>query len=206
MAQDLTTMSHKKGIKVLQIIWSAMVFSVAVYAAIAWMIRTRTVGLDSGGAVTVALGAVSIGLLIAQVKLHQNLSDERLFSRILDLGSWGLSPDAAEQLKELQVPERGVQLILQAHVIFSVVIWAMAEAVAVFGLFLSLATGDPRLMGIFGIAALAQLFWFRPQEKAPQAIGGTNTQAPRDSKRRPNLTAAAAVAATKTARSATEPR
>ena len=166
MAQDLTTMPHERGIKVLQIIWGAMIFSVAVYAAIAWMVRTRAVGLDAGGPVTMALGAVSIGLLFAQIKLRQNLSDERLFPRILDLGSWGLSPDAAEKLQELRVPERGVQLILQALVIFSIVIWAMAEAVAVFGLFLSLATGDPRLMGIFGAAAVVQLFWFRPKGAA----------------------------------------
>ena len=166
MAQDLTTMPHEKGMKVLQIIWGGMIFSVAVYAAIAWMVRTRAVGLDAGGPVTMALGAVSIGLFFAQVKLRQNLSDERLFPRILDLGSWGLSPDAAEQLKELQVPERGVQLILQAHVIFSIVIWAMAEMVAVFGLFLSLATGDPRLMAVFGLVALLQLIWFRPREVA----------------------------------------
>ncbi len=166
MVKDLATMPHEKGMKVLRIVWGAMVFSVAVYAAIAWMVRTRAVGLEAGGAVTMALGAVSFGLFFAQIKLRQNLSDERLFPRILDLGSWGLRPDVAEQLKELQVPERGVQLILQAHVIFGIVIWAMAEAVAVFGLFLSLATGDPRLMGIFGAAAVVQLFWFRPKEAA----------------------------------------
>jgi len=166
MTQDLATMSHEKGMKVLQIIWGAMVLSVGVYAAIAWLVRTRAVGLDAGGAVTMSLGAVSLGLLVAQVKLRQNLTDEKLFPRILDLGSWGLRPEMAEQLKELQVPERGVQLILQAHVIFGIIIWAMAEAVAVFGLFLSLATGDPRLMGIFGVVALAQLLWFRPKERA----------------------------------------
>ncbi len=171
MAQDLTTMSHEKGMKVLQIIWGAMVFSVGVYAAIAWMLRTRAVGLgaaggDIGGGLTMALGAVSVGLLLAQIKLRQNLMDEKLFPRILDLGSWGLRPDVAEQFKELQVPERGIQLILQAHVIFGVVIWAMAEAVAVFGLVLSFVTGDPRLMGIFGSVALAQLIWFRPRERA----------------------------------------
>ena len=166
MTQDLATMSHEKGMKVLQIIWGAMVLSVGVYAAIAWLVPTRAVGLDAGGAVTMSLGAVSLGLLVAQVKLRQNLTDEKLFPRILDLGSWGLRPEMAEQLKELQVPERGVQLILQAHVIFGIVIWAMAEAVAVFGLFLSLATGDPRLMGIFGAVALAQLLRFRPKERA----------------------------------------
>jgi hypothetical protein len=171
MAQDLTAMSHEKGMKVLQIIWGAMVFSVGVYAAIAWMVRTRAVGLDPGGGdigggLTMALGAVSVGLLLAQIKLRQNLMDKKLFPRILDLGSWGLRPDVAEQFKELQVPERGIQLILQAHVIFGVVIWAMAEAVAVFGLVLSLVTGDPRLMGIFGSVALVQLIWFRPRERA----------------------------------------
>ena len=166
MAQDLITMSHEKGMKVLQIIWGAMVFSVGVYAAIAWMVRTRTLGGDVGGAMTMALVAVSAGLFVAQVKLRQNLTDGKLFPRILDLGSWGLRPDVAEQLKELQVPERGVQLILQAHVIFGIVIWAMAEAVAVFGLILSIVTGDPRLMGVFGSVALLQLIWFRPKKRA----------------------------------------
>jgi len=166
MTQDLTTMSHEKGMKVLQIIWGAMVFTVGVYAAIAWMVRVRAPGADTGGALTYALGAISAALFIAQVKLRQNLTDEKLFPRVLDLGSWGLRPDAAEQLQELQVPERGVQLILQAHVIFGIVIWAMAEAVAVFGLVLSLISGDPRLMGIFGVVSLVQLIWFRPNVTA----------------------------------------
>jgi len=166
MIQDLATMTYEKGMKVLQIIWGAMVFSVGVYAAIAWMVRTRTVGMDTGGGMAAALGAVSVGFFIAQTKLRQNLSDEKLFPRIIDLSSWGLRPEVAEQFKELHVPERGVQLILQAHVIFGIVIWAMAEAVAVFGLVLSLATGDPRLMGIFGSMALAQLLWFRPRPRA----------------------------------------
>ena len=166
MTRDLTTMSYERGMKVQQIIWGAMIFSVGVYAAIAWMVRTRPVAGDVGGTLTMALGAVSIGLFIAQIKLRQNLTDEKLFPRILDLGSWGLRPDAAEQLKELQVPERGVQLILQAHVIFGIIIWAMAEAVAVFGLVLTFISGDPRLMGVFGSVALIQLMWFRPRGAA----------------------------------------
>jgi len=169
MNGDMTTMPYEKGMKVLQLMWGAMIFSIGVYGAIAWMVRTEGVGPgagDTGGTIVLALGAVSVGLFIAQIKLSRNLGDEKLFPRILDLGSWGLRPEAAEKLKELQVPERGVQLILQAHVIFGIVIWAMAEAVAVFGLFLSLVTGDPRLMGIFGAVSLAQLLWFRPKEKA----------------------------------------
>jgi len=166
MPQDLASLSHEKGLKVLQLIWGAMVFSVLVYAAIAWMVRTKPMVGEIGGTLAMALGAVSAGLLLAQFKLRQNLSDEKLFPRILDLGSWGLRPEAAEKLKGLQVPERGVQLILQAHVIFGIVIWAMAEAVAIFGLFLYLVTGDLRLMGIFALASLAQLFMFRPKGEA----------------------------------------
>lgn len=164
MNRDLTAVSREKGLKVLKMIWGAMVFSVGVYAFIAWMVQTDP-GHASSASLTMALAAVSAGLFFVQVKLRQNLEDEKLFPRILDLGSWGLRPEVAEQLKTLQMPERGVQMIWQAHVIFSIVIWAMAEAVAVFGLVLSLVTGDRRLMVIFGFLALAQLLWFRPRDR-----------------------------------------
>ena len=166
MNRDPATMPHEQSIKVLQIIWGAMVFSVGVYVAIAWLVEMGTAASDTGGTVVLSLGAVSIALFIAQIKINQNLKDEKLFPRILDLGSWGLKPEMAEQLQQLQVPERGVQLILQAHVVFGIIIWAMAEAVAVFGLVLSLLTGDPRLMNIFGLVSLAQLIWFRPKAAA----------------------------------------
>lgn len=166
MTRDLTTLPQEKGIKVLQIIWGAMVLSVGVYAAIAWMVPARTMRGEIGSTLTIALGAMSAALFLAQVKLSQNLTDEKLFPRILDLGSWGLRPEVAEQLKELQVPERGVQLILQAHIIFGIVIWAMAEAVAVFGLVLFLITGERSHMGIFGAVALVMLIRFRPREGA----------------------------------------
>ena len=165
MDQDLTMLPHERGLKAVKIVWGAMVLSVGVYAAIAWMVAERASG-DDPGRLAVALGAVSAGLFITQIKIYQNLKDEKLFPRILDLGSWALKPEAAEQLQELQVPERGIQLILQAYVIFGIVIWALAEAVAVFGLVLSLISGDPRYMGAFGAAALAQLIWFRPRERA----------------------------------------
>lgn len=166
MSRDIADLNHEKGMKVLQVVWGAMVFSVGVYAAIAWMVRTGPSGAGAGSSLTMALAAVTAALFLAQVRFRRNLSDEKLFPRILDLGSWGLRPEAAEKLKELQVPERGVQLILQAHVVFGIIIWSMAEAVAVFGLVLSLFTGDVRLMGAFGTAALAQLLWFRPREGA----------------------------------------
>lgn len=166
MSRDLTTMPYEQSVKVLQIIWGAMVFSVGVYAAVAWMVKTGRPESEHGGAIVLSLGAVSLALFFAQIKINQNLKDDKLFPRILDLGSWGLKPEMAEQLQELKVPERGVQLILQAHVIFGIIIWAMAEMVAVFGLFLSLLTRDPRLMNIFGLMSLAQLIWFRPNTAA----------------------------------------
>ena len=165
MNRDLTAVSREKGMKVLKMIWGAMIFSVGIYAAIALVVQMDP-GNVSSVPLVAALAAISGGLFFTQVKLHQNLDDENLFPRILDLGSWGLKPEVAEQLKTLQMPERGVQLILQAHVVFSIVIWAMAEAVAVFGLVLSLITGERHLMGIFGSVALIQLLWFRPRDRA----------------------------------------
>lgn len=166
MAQDLATMPPEKGYKALVMIWGAMVFSVAVYAVIARMMPVRWVSIKNGQVLGIALGTVSAGLFLAQFKLHRNLRDDRLFARILDLGSWGLRSEAAQRLQELKVPERGVQLILQAHIIFGIVIWAMAEAVAIFGLFLTLLAGNPRYMAAFGAVSLAQLLWFRPRQAA----------------------------------------
>ena len=102
MNGDMTTMPYEKGMKVLQLMWGAMIFSIGVYGAIAWMVRTEGVGPgagDTGGTIVLALGAVSVGLFIAQIKLSRNLGDEKLFPRILDPGSWGLRPEAAEKLK-----------------------------------------------------------------------------------------------------------
>ena len=121
MSRDLTTTPYEQSVKVLQVIWGAMVFSVGVYVAIAWMVETGAAIGDEGRTVVLSLGALSVALFIAQVKINQNLKDEKLFPRILDLGSWGLKPEMADQLQELKVPERGVHLILQAHVIFSII-------------------------------------------------------------------------------------
>jgi hypothetical protein len=105
-------------------------------------------------------------LFFVQLKLRQNLSDVNLFPRILDLDSWGLVEDAAARLKELKVPERGAQLILQAHMVFGIIVWALAEAVGVMGLVLTFLTGQPVFMAVFGSIALAELLWFRPSGKA----------------------------------------
>lgn len=166
MIQDLATLPHERGFKALAMIWGAMVFSLAVYAVIAWKMPVRVTSGPNSKILGLALGVVGAGLFLAQFRLQRNLRDEKLFPRILDLGSWGLRPEAAQRIQELNVPERGVQLILQAYIIFSVVIWAMAEAVAIFGLFLTLLAGDSRYMTVFGAAALLQFLLFRPREGA----------------------------------------
>lgn len=166
MTEDFSALPHEKGFKALVLIWGAMVFSLAVYAAIAWRMPVRGPSMESSKNLVLVLGVVSAGLFLVQIRVHQNLRDEKLFPRILDLGSWGLRQETTRQLQELQVPERGVQLILQAHIVFGVVIWAMAEAVATFGLFLTLLDGHLRYMAAFGGVALAQFLWFRPKEEA----------------------------------------
>ena len=166
MVQDPAGLSHRQVFTVLQIIWGAMVFSIGIYGVVLWMVPDLPGGMERPGGPAAVLGVVSAGLFILQARLYRNLTDEKLFPRILDLGSWGLRPEAAARLQELKVPERGLQLIAQAHMVFGVLIWALAEAVAVFGLFLSLVSGDLRFMGGFGLASILMMLRFRPRRDA----------------------------------------
>ena len=166
MRHDLTTVSPHQGFRVLQYIWAMMIVSLGVLSLAALFVPVGGVEtVSSGNAATVA-GIVAGILFAVQLKLRQNLSDVNLFPRILDLKSWGLGEDAATRLKELKVPERGAQLILQAHMVFGIIVWALAEAVGVMGLVLTFFTGQPVFMAVFGAIALLELLWSGPRKAA----------------------------------------
>ncbi|MDF1537109.1 MAG: hypothetical protein P1S46_11545 [bacterium] len=165
MVNDLTRVDPVQGYRVLQVIWGGMILGVGILAAVALFAP-----LDSRVAVSVPSAALVLGviagvLFAVQLKIRENLSDRKLFPRILDLDSWGLGSEAAIRLKELRVPERGAQLILQAHVILGIITWALAEVMAVLGLILTFLTGEPRFMAVFGVIALLELMWFRPARR-----------------------------------------
>ncbi|MDT8396916.1 MAG: hypothetical protein RRA32_10835 [bacterium] len=165
MVNDLTRVDPVQGYRVLQVIWGGMILGVGILAAVALFAP-----LDSRVAVSVPSAALVLGviagvLFAVQLKIRENLSDGKLFPRVLDLDSWGLGAEAAIRLKELRVPERGAQLILQAHVILGIITWALAEVMAVLGLILTFLTGEPRFMAVFGVIALLELMWFRPARR-----------------------------------------
>ena len=166
MRHDLTTVSPHQGFRVLQYIWAMMIVSLGVLSLAALFVPVGGVETISSGTAATVAGIVAGILFAVQLKLRQNLSDVNLFPRILDLKSWGLGEDAATRLKELKVPERGAQLILQAHMVFGIIVWALAEAVGVTGLVLTFFTGQPVFMAVFGAIALLELLLFRPAGKA----------------------------------------
>ena len=166
MAQDLTNISPRQGFTVLQYIWGLMIVSLGALALAAFFVPVREVEAVASGTASLVAGVAVGALFFVQLKLRQNTADKNLFPRILDLDSWGLGEDAAIRLKELKVPERGAQLIFQAHVVFGLITWALAEAVGVLGLVMTFLTGQPVFMAVFGAIALAELLWFRPSGKA----------------------------------------
>jgi hypothetical protein len=162
MKHDLTTVSPRQGFRVLQFIWAMMVVSLGIMALVAYFIPAGGMGNVSSGTAAMVGGVVAGILFTVQLKLRQNLSDKNLFPRILDLDSWGLGEDTSARLKEMQVPERGGQLILQAHLVFGIITWAMAEMVGALGLALTFMSGQQSFMGVFGAIALAEFVLFRP--------------------------------------------
>jgi hypothetical protein len=108
------------------------------------------------------LAIVTGAEMFFQVLVRKNISDEKLFSRILDLDSWALSEEQKASLKTLQVPERGEALILQAHIVFNIVTWAIGSSFALYGLLLAILTGDKRYAAGFVVVTVLNMLYFRP--------------------------------------------
>jgi len=141
----------------LQMLWFFMVVAVVIYLFVAGFV-TRDSIFENQGPVTViavALGGFSLVLFGAQLYFRTFLSDERLFPRIrdeLDAGPAG--------------PAGFVPLLLQNHATFSTILWAFGEAPAIFGLVLTLLSGEMRYVAGFGLYSLVNLFFFRPRKAA----------------------------------------
>ena len=155
--------SAQQGYRVLHIIWLAMAISVGVYVMLARLISPApTLDSDTSGFLAGAFILIGFAVIAVQLLLRSNIKDTRLFPRIMDLESWAMNPQQADRLREMPVQERGKELILQARVIFGVILWALADGIAVMGLVLSLLSADQRYVMGFGLAALANLLYFRP--------------------------------------------
>jgi hypothetical protein len=142
----------------LQTIWFAMVVSVVIYLFLARYI-TATPGFNTKGPIGVVFGAFAImsaALFLAQLFFRTLLSDNRLFPRFLP------EEEGARQSMPAD-PEAEAGFLLQNHLTFSTVLWALGEAPAIFGLVLTFLSGDQRFVTGFVLYSLANLFIFRPR-------------------------------------------
>jgi len=152
----------KQTFALLNLFWLFLGILILVFFAAALIFRRAPLDSFNLHISAVIMGVFSIMILIFQGKLRGNLSDGRLFPRLLDMDSWGLNPKAAQKLKVLELPERAERLMLQAHVVFRTLIWLTAVVIASFGLVLTLLGGRFRFMVLFGVVALTVMFYNYP--------------------------------------------
>jgi Flp pilus assembly protein TadB len=162
MDRKVHGITPKQAFALLNLVWAALAVFVLILFVVAWVLRPPPIDSLNLHIVAVIMGIFSIMILMFQGKLRTNLTDGKLFPRFLDLDSWGLNPASADKLRLLELPERGDQLMLQAHVVFRVLIWVTAMVIAAFGLVLTLYIGRWRFMGLFGIVALTVMFYNYP--------------------------------------------
>jgi hypothetical protein len=162
MDPQIQGITPKQTFALLNLVWVVLAVVILILFLVAWVLRPEPVDSLKMHIGAVIMGILSIVILMFQGKLRTNLADGKLFPRFLDLDSWGLNPKAADRLRTLELPERGEQLMLQAHVVFRTLIWITSMVIAGFGLFLTLVIGKWRFMGLFGTVALTVLFYNYP--------------------------------------------
>ena len=162
MDQKEFQITPKQTFALLNLMWAFLTVLVLVFFIVALILRPAPLDSLNLHIAAVIMGIFSILILLFQGKLRGNLADGRLFPRLLDLDSWGLSPKAAQSLRVLELPERAERLMLQAHVVFRTLIWITAVLMASFGLVLVLFGGRYRFMVLFGIVALTVQFYNYP--------------------------------------------
>jgi hypothetical protein len=115
-------------------IWRALLAGIAIYAAIPWVIQPKgTLDADSAASLLLTLMLVAALLAIGSV----------LVRRLL-----------------LQPALRGAEGIRATQLV--VLVWGLAEAIAVLGVVAFFLTGEARASYLFSMAAAGLLFAHRP--------------------------------------------
>jgi hypothetical protein len=159
-----TMVTPEQGTRALKVMWTVMLVLMGVLYVIP-MGRVADLGRYSEYALPSAL-AVAVLLVIIQIQVRRNLADDKLFPRLLDLGSWSLPEEKKKELKELRVPDRGVTLILTAHFIFNLIVWSLADGIAVLGRVVGAFTGDQSQVDTLFVVAAVSMLYFRPRSDA----------------------------------------
>jgi len=149
------------------IIWGAMIVTVLVYGLVAHLVRMPG-PIPVVGTIAGVLSTVSLAVLVVQYWVWSRLADDVLFPRTLGKlrqagGQGRASAGASAGLGQADLVGQGADSIRAVRVTTCIIVWALSEAIAVFGLVLSLIGADPRWFYPIGAVALADLLWLFPR-------------------------------------------
>lgn len=153
---------------VLRVIWIALIAAVLIDVAIGvWL--TLRVGLvvpsDVMATLTPALYAVAIGVALLSLWWRRSFGPERC---VMDAAPAGIPP-GLNAAPETDAERRAVGALARFRT-HSIVVWALCEAIAVFGLVLSIATGDARHVVSMAAASLVLFGYHVPSRRRVEAI------------------------------------
>jgi hypothetical protein len=138
-----------------------LILTIVVYLLVAWFVVTSAIIPVQGpaGITFPILAVLSAGLLALQLFLRTFLSDAKLFPRI-----YAGMPDDLSDGPEIE--DCAGHLFLANHMSLGIIIWVTGEAPAIFGLVLTLLSGDLRFVVGFAVYSIVNLFVFRPKRRS----------------------------------------
>jgi hypothetical protein len=146
---------------ILRIIWIALAVSVFVYVGLGvWLTRTMKPAFSSDiiATLTPALYAIAVATALLVVWWRRALVPERLFAATATVSTPTMNVGAAPESDE---ERRAVAMVarLQGQ---SVLLWALCESLALYGLVLSIGSGDARHVTGLAAASLVLLGMHAP--------------------------------------------
>ena len=152
----------------LRVIWGALVVSVLIDVALGiWLTLRlgRVFPSDVMATLTPALYAGAIAVALLSLWWRRLLGPERcVLEAAPAAGSPGLTAAPETEAERRAV---GALARFQTH---SIVVWALCEAIAIFGLVLSIATGDARHVTSLAAASLVLFGYHVPSLRRVEAI------------------------------------
>lgn len=153
---------------VLRVIWIALMAGALMDVAIGvWLtLRVgRVVPSDVMATLTPALYAIAIGVALLSLWWRRLLGPERC---VMDAPPASV-PAGPGVAPETDAERRAVGALARFRT-HSIVVWALCEAIAIFGLVLSMTTGDARHVTSLGAASLVLFGYHVPSRRRVEAI------------------------------------
>ena len=147
--------------RTMQIIWAALVMSVLMYVGVAFKV-VNSLNFSGGGLMPVlfpALAGICVVILGVQTIFRKQMADEKLFPRVAGtIASGSVNGSAGRD------PLR--QALLQNIMTLDIVLWALGEAPAIFGLVLTFLSGDMQYIAGFATYSILNMIYHRPRRLA----------------------------------------